>query len=329
MPATGGAIASEIRDITAADELGQSFLPYSLSVITARALPDVRDGLKPVQRRILVAMNEMGLRPGAPHRKSANVVGETMGNYHPHGDGAIYEALVRMGQPFSLQRPARRPPRQLRLARRPARRATATPSAAWPRPPSSCSASSTRTRSSSAPPTTARAAEPVCLPARLPNLLVNGSSGIAVGMATNMPPHNLRRGLPGARARAGAKRPPTTARAAGRAARPRLPHRRHRHRRRLPGAPPTRPAGARSGCGPGPRSARSRARRQGIVVTELPYIVGPERVIGRISELVGAGKLGARRRREGPDRPPAGPAPPDRVPAAAPTPAPCSPSSTA
>ena len=94
-------IAREIIDTPVTEELSDSFLSYSLSVITARAIPDVRDGLKPVQRRILHAMADMGLRPDRPHRKCAGVVGETMGKYHPHGDGAIYDALVRMGQNFS------------------------------------------------------------------------------------------------------------------------------------------------------------------------------------------------------------------------------------
>ena len=93
--------AREIVDVPVADEMSESFLAYSLSVITARAIPDVRDGLKPVQRRILYSMLEMGLRPTNPHRKCARVVGDTMGKYHPHGDMAIYEALVRMGQNFA------------------------------------------------------------------------------------------------------------------------------------------------------------------------------------------------------------------------------------
>ena len=92
--------ASEVIEVPVATELGNSYLAYSLSVITARAIPDARDGLKPVQRRILHAMADMGLRPDRPHRKCAGVVGETMGKYHPHGDGSIYDALTRMGQSF-------------------------------------------------------------------------------------------------------------------------------------------------------------------------------------------------------------------------------------
>ncbi len=176
MPATGGApFASEIRDITAADELGQSFLPYSLSVITARALPDVRDGLKPVQRRILVAMNDMGLRPGAAYRKSAKVVGETMGNYHPHGDSAIYEALVRMGQPFSLRLPLIDPHGNF---------------GSLDDPPAAPRYTECRLAAAAVdllgeldedtvpfrPTYDGEGTEPVHLPARMPNLLVNGSS---------------------------------------------------------------------------------------------------------------------------------------------------------
>ncbi|MEE2631897.1 MAG: DNA gyrase subunit A, partial [Actinomycetota bacterium] len=93
--------ARDVVDVSVADELKESFLAYSLSVITARAIPDVRDGLKPVQRRILYSMLRMGIRPDTPHRKSARVVGDTMGRYHPHGDAAIYDALARMAQPFS------------------------------------------------------------------------------------------------------------------------------------------------------------------------------------------------------------------------------------
>ena len=95
------AFAREIVDVPVDEELKESFLAYSLSVITSRAIPDVRDGLKPVQRRILYAMLQMGIRPDTPHRKSARVVGDTMGRYHPHGDAAIYDALVRMGQNFA------------------------------------------------------------------------------------------------------------------------------------------------------------------------------------------------------------------------------------
>ena len=111
-----------ILDIDVGDEMRASFLEYAYSVIYSRALPDARDGLKPVQRRILYTMNDMGLRPDRGHVKSARVVGEVMGRLHPHGDSAIYDALVRMAQPWSMRLPIDRRPRQLRLARRLPRR---------------------------------------------------------------------------------------------------------------------------------------------------------------------------------------------------------------
>jgi DNA gyrase subunit A len=173
-------------------EIRSSFLDYAMSVIVARALPDVRDGLKPVHRRVLYAMHESGLQPNRPTRKSARVVGEVMGNYHPHGDSAIYDALVRLAQPFSM----RYPPidgqgyfgsvdgdpagamrytecRLSRIATEMLRDIDADTVDFVPNYDES-------------------RREPAVLPARFPNLLVNGSSGIAVGMATNIPPHNLR-----------------------------------------------------------------------------------------------------------------------------------------
>ncbi|NJD11903.1 MAG: DNA gyrase subunit A [Gemmatimonadetes bacterium] len=174
------------------DEMRDSFLDYSMSVIVQRALPDVRDGLKPVHRRILHAMNEAGLAAGRPYKKSATVVGDVLGKYHPHGDMAVYEALVRMVQDFSLRYPlvdgqgnfgsidgdnaaayryteARLAPVAMELL-----------------------GDIERATVDFAPNFDDRLTEPTVLPARFPNLLVNGSSGIAVGMATNIPPHNLR-----------------------------------------------------------------------------------------------------------------------------------------
>jgi DNA gyrase subunit A len=286
-----GAIASEIREISAADELGQSFLPYSLSVITARALPDVRDGLKPVQRRILVAMNEMGLRPTAPHRKSAKVVGETMGNYHPHGDSAIYEALVRLGQPFSLRVPLVDPHGNFGSLDDPPAAPRYTEcrlSEAAMDVLAELDEDTVDFRSTY----DGEGREPEYLPARLPNLLVNGSSGIAVGMATNMAPHNL---VEVCRALEVVLHHPS---------RPTLDE----LLAVLPG--PDFPTGGvlvddgglRDAYEAGRGGVRIRARaeiaqitarRRGIVVTELPFTVGPERVIARINELVMAGKLTA------------------------------------
>ena len=173
------------------EEMRSSYLDYAMSVIVGRALPDVRDGLKPVHRRVLFAMNENGLQPNRPYAKSARIVGEVMGKYHPHGDSAIYDTLVRMAQDFSMRA-------RSSTARATSARSTTTPPPpcgtrrrGWRRSRARCCATSTPTPSTSSPTTTAEQRADV-LPARFPNLLVNGSSGIAVGMATNIPPHNLR-----------------------------------------------------------------------------------------------------------------------------------------
>src|ERR671914_104534 len=173
------------------EEMRESFLDYSMSVIVQRALPDVRDGLKPVHRRILYAMHEAGLQPNRPTRKSARVVGDVMGNYHPHGDTAIYDTLARLAQSFSMRYPLidgqgyfgsidGDPPGAMRYTEcRLSRMATE------------------MLRDIDAdtvdfvPNYDESRREPVVLPSRFPNLLVNGSAGIAVGMATNMPPHHL------------------------------------------------------------------------------------------------------------------------------------------
>src|SRR5213079_952318 len=174
------------------DEMRSAYLDYAMSVIVSRALPDVRDGLKPVHRRVLHVMNELGLQPGRQHVKCAQIVGEVMGQYHPHGDSAIYDTLVRLAQDFSMRYPlvdghgtfgnidgysaaAMRytEARLDRLATEMLRDIDAETVDVAP------TYDGTRT-------------EPLVLPSRLPSLLVNGGSGIAVGMATNVPPHNLR-----------------------------------------------------------------------------------------------------------------------------------------
>src|SRR6188472_2479116 len=179
-----------IQPIQLQDEMENSFLDYAMSVIMARALPDVRDGLKPVHRRIIWDMEEQGFRPDRPFVKSARVTGDTMARYHPHGDGAIYDALVRMAQPFSLRHPlidfhgnygspdfgpaasryteCRLHPLAMQLL-----------------------SDIDEDTVDMQPTYDGTTEEPVVLPARFPNLLVNGSQGIAVGMATNIPPHNL------------------------------------------------------------------------------------------------------------------------------------------
>ena len=186
-PQTGGDYT--IRPIE--DEMRESYLSYAMSVIVARALPDVRDGLKPVQRRILYAMHDMGIRPGSQYRKSARIVGEVLGKFHPHGDGSVYDALVRMAQLFSMRAPLidgqgnfgsidGDPPAAMRYTE--ARLASIADEMLADIDQQTVDFTDNFDDSLK---------EPQVLPSRMPNLLVNGSAGIAVGMATNMPPHNL------------------------------------------------------------------------------------------------------------------------------------------
>src|SRR5918993_3356102 len=172
-------------------EMRSSYLDYAMSVIVGRALPDVRDGLKPVHRRVLFGMNEAGLQPNRPRVKCARVVGEVMGAYHPHGDQAIYDTLVRMAQPFSLRyllvdgqgnfgsvdgdNPAAMRYTEARMSRL----------------SHELMADIDKETVDFQPNYDEKEQEPTVMPARFPSLLVNGSAGIAVGMATNIPPHNL------------------------------------------------------------------------------------------------------------------------------------------
>src|SRR3712207_805587 len=177
------------------EEMRSSYLDYAMSVIVGRALPDVRDGLKPVHRRVLFSMNENGLQPNRPYRKCATVVGDVMGRYHPHGDSAIYDTLVRLAQPFAMRYPAvdgqgnfgsidNDPAAAMRYTEcRLARIAT------------ELLRDIDADTVDFGPNYDGTQLEPLVLPARFPNLLVNGSSGIAVGMATNIPPHNLRESI--------------------------------------------------------------------------------------------------------------------------------------
>jgi DNA gyrase subunit A len=277
-----------IVDIDVSDEMRGSFLEYAYSVIYARALPDARDGLKPVQRRILFQMAQMGLRPDRGHVKSARVVGEVMGRLHPHGDSAIYDALVRMAQPFSLRLPLvdghgnfgspDDGPAAMRYTE--ARLAP---------PAMDMTAGLDEDVVDFSPNYDGRETEPAVLPAAIPNLLVNGASGIAVGMATNLVPHNLGEVLNGARHLL--QHPDATLADL---------------MTFIPG--PDFPGGGvivgldgvrdayESGRGMFRVRARTRIdqitpRRRGIVVTELPYNVGPERVIDRIKDAVQGKKL--------------------------------------
>ena len=276
-----------ILDIDVGDEMRSSFLEYAYSVIYSRALPDARDGLKPVQRRILYTMNEMGLRPERGHVKSARVVGEVMGRLHPHGDGAIYDALVRMAQPWSMRLPTidghgnfgspDDPPAAMRYTE--CRMAA---------PAVAMTASIDEDTVDFKPNYDSRETEPVVLPAAIPHLVVNGATGIAVGMATNIAPHNLVEVVQALRHLI--KIPTATV---------------DDLMRFIPG--PDLPTGGKIVGLDGVRDAyetgrgtfRMRAtarvetlgRRKGIVVTELPYGVGTEKVVERIKTLVQGKKL--------------------------------------
>ena len=182
---------SEISPISIEEEMRKSYLDYAMSVIVSRALPDVRDGLKPVHRRILFSMNENGYDWNKPYRKSARIVGDVMGKYHPHGDQSIYDALVRMAQDFSLRLPLidgqgnfgsvdGDPPAAMRYTE--SRMAKVAHALLEDIDKDTVDFQANYDNSER---------EPTVLPARFPNLLVNGSGGIAVGMATNMAPHNL------------------------------------------------------------------------------------------------------------------------------------------
>ena len=277
-----------IVDIDVEEEMQGAFLEYAYSVIYSRALPDARDGLKPVQRRILYGMSELGLRPDRPHVKCSRIVGEVMGKYHPHGDTAIYDALVRLAQPWTMRLPlvdghgnfgslddgpaasryteARLAPAALLMTR-----------------------GLDEDTVAMVPNYDEQFTQPEVLPAAFPNLLVNGASGIAVGMATNMPPHNLVEVI--AAARHLIAHPEATL---------------EELMRFVPG--PDLPGGGRIVGLEGIREAyetgrgtfRTRAtarvesltpRRKSIVVTELPYLVGVEKVREKIKDLVQSKKL--------------------------------------
>ena len=174
------------------DEIKESFINYSMSVIVSRALPDVRDGLKPVHRRVLYAMNELGLVPGRPYKKSATVVGDVLGKYHPHGDQSVYDALVRMVQDFSLRYPLVDGQGNFGSMDGDPAAAYRYTEARLTRVAVDMLADIDKNTVDFAPNFDDRLEEPTVLPSGLPNLVVNGSSGIAVGMATNIPPHNLK-----------------------------------------------------------------------------------------------------------------------------------------
>ena len=282
--------SEQIVDIDVAEEMRGSYLEYAYSVIYSRALPDARDGLKPVHRRILFQMAAMGLRPDRPHVKCARVVGDVMGKLHPHGDTAIYDALVRMAQPFSMRVPLVDGHGNFG-------------SLGGDDPPAAYRYTECRLESAAelmtdglgeevvafGPNYDGQEEEPSVLPAAFPNLLVNGAAGIAVGMATNMAPHNLVEVIAAARhliSKPGASLDDLM--------------------RYVPG--PDLPTGGKIVGLDGVREAYEtgrgvfriratakvtdvRPRKRGIVVTELPYGVGPEKVIAKIKDLVHSRKL--------------------------------------
>ncbi|UOE17837.1 DNA topoisomerase IV subunit A [Thermobifida halotolerans] len=283
-------LTETIIDIDVSEEMRGSFLEYAYSVIYQRALPDARDGLKPVQRRILYQMSEMGLRPDRAHVKCARVVGEVMGRLHPHGDSAIYDALVRMSQSFAMRVPLVDGHGNFgSLGGDDAPAAMRYTEARLTRASSLMVESIDENVVDFRPNYDGQETEPEVLPAAFPNLLVNGASGIAVGMATNMAPHNLGEVVAAARhllAHPDATLDELMEFVPG----PDLPT----------GGTITGLDGIRDAYTRGRGTFRTRAtvsiekltpRRTGLIVTELPYNVGPEKVVSRIKELVQAKKL--------------------------------------
>src|SRR5258706_10819331 len=186
------ALTGRIEERELITEMRSSYLDYAMSVIVGRALPDVRDGLKPVHRRVLYAMHDLGLQPNRPYTKCAFIVGEVMGKYHPHGDSAIYDTLVRMAQDFSLRYPLVDGQGNFgSIDDDPAAAMRYTEARLGPLATQMLRDIDADTVDFG-PNYVERTREPLLLPSRFPNLLVNGSAGIAVGMATNIPPHNLR-----------------------------------------------------------------------------------------------------------------------------------------
>jgi DNA gyrase subunit A len=274
-------------------EMQRSYLDYAMSVIVSRALPDVRDGLKPVHRRVLYAMYDGGYRPDRNFSKSARVVGDVMGNYHPHGDSSIYDALVRLAQPWSLRYPLVQGQGNFGSpGNDPAAAMRYTECRMAPLAMEMVRDIDEETVDFG-PNYDGRTQEPLVLPSRFPNVLVNGSSGIAVGMATNIPPHNLREIAEGAQwmlAHPQAEREERMETLLGIVKGPDFPT----------GALIVGRKGIDDAYRTGRGSITMRATvtvdedargRQILVVTELPYQVNPDNLLLRIAELVGEGKL--------------------------------------
>src|SRR5512145_3313226 len=184
-------IAKELLNVNLEDEMRKSYLDYAMSVIVGRALPDVRDGLKPVHRRVLYAMRELGNDWNKPYKKSARVVGDVIGKYHPHGDAAVYDTIVRMAQPFSLRYLLVDGQGNFGSVDGDSAAAMRYTEVRMSRLAHELLADIDKETVDFVPNYDESEQEPAVLPARIPNLLINGASGIAVGMATNIPPHNL------------------------------------------------------------------------------------------------------------------------------------------
>ena len=281
-------VAGQVVDIDVSEEMETSFLEYAYSVIYSRALPDARDGLKPVQRRIIYQMGEMGLRPDRPHVKSSRIVGDVMGKLHPHSDVAIYDALVRLSQDFVMRTP---------LVDGHGNFGSLDDGPAAPRYTEARLTDAALTMIAGldedvvdfVPNYDSSTTQPEVLPSAFPNLLVNGASGIAVGMATNMAPHNPGEVIAAAQhliENPDAELSELMKFVPG----PDLPS-----GGRIIGL-----SGVREAYETGRGSFRTRAtvkienitaRRKGIIVSELPYLVGPEKVIEKVKDVVGAKKL--------------------------------------
>ncbi len=280
-------IAREILPVNLEDEMRQSYLDYAMSVIVGRALPDVRDGLKPVHRRVLFAMRELGNDWNKAYKKSARVVGDVIGKYHPHGDSAVYDAIVRMAQPFSMRYLLVDGQGNFGSVDGDTAAAMRYTEVRMSRLAHELLADIEKETVDFVPNYDESEREPSVLPTRLPNLLINGSSGIAVGMATNIPPHNLTEVVE--RAARGARRcrhQPCGPDAAHPGAR--LPDRRHHQRReRNRVRVQVRPWPAVDPRAHAFRGDRSEEHgRQAIIVTELPYQVNKARLLERIADLV-------------------------------------------
>src|ERR1700751_4474610 len=191
-PGGGDGGNKNLVPINIEDEMRRSYLDYAMSVIIGRALPDVRDGLKPVHRRILWGMHELGLQPNRPTRKCAKITGDVMGKYPPHGNAPIYDALVRLAQPFNMRYPLVDGQGNFGSVDGDSPAAMRYTEARLARISEELLADIEKETVDFTPNFDEMELEPVVLPTRVPNLLVNGASGIAVGMATNIPPHNLR-----------------------------------------------------------------------------------------------------------------------------------------